>query len=63
MITLAVYKKNGLISRVLSGSSMSVLGKLVKTIKAADTRISGVKYSSLCPFFYVLEDTVQHISF
>jgi hypothetical protein len=33
MVTLAVYKKNGPISSVLSGSSMSVLGKLAKKQK------------------------------
>lgn len=62
MIT-PVYKKNGLISSVLSGSSMSVLGKFAKTTKAVDSRISGVKYSSPCFFLHVLEDTVQYISF
>lgn len=57
------YTNNGLTSTVLSGSSMSVLGKLDKTTKAVDTRIPGVKYSSFCPFFYVLVDTIQYISF
>lgn len=50
MITLTVYKKNGPISCVLSGSSMTALGKLAKNTKAIETGMKRVKYSGLHPF-------------
>lgn len=38
-------KEKWLISSVLSGSSVTVLGKLAKNTKAVETRMKRVKYS------------------
>lgn len=46
-------KENGLISSVLSGSSMAVLGKLPKNTKAVETAMKRMKYS-LHSFFMLL---------
>lgn len=60
MITLMVYKNNGLTSSVLSGSSRSVLRKLTNTTKAVDERISGVKYSVLSFMFWRILFNTYH---